>query len=42
MPPGDARPTPVDLWLCDHHYRKSRPALTAAGAVVSAAPAART
>jgi len=39
MPPGDGRAAPVDLWLCGHHYRQSQPALTAAGAAVSAASA---
>jgi hypothetical protein len=33
MPPTGARPHPVDLLLCFHHYRASRAAL-AAGAVV--------
>ena len=32
MPPTAGRPHPVDLLLCGHHYRVSRPALTAAGA----------
>ncbi len=42
MPPTADRPHPVDLWLCGHHYRLSRAALEAAGAVivdVSRAPA---
>jgi hypothetical protein len=34
MPPTAARPHPVDLLLCGHHYRKSRAALDAAGAKV--------
>jgi hypothetical protein len=34
MPPTPARPHPVDLLLCGHHYRVSRAALAAAGAVV--------
>lgn len=32
MPAGATRP-PVDLWLCGHHWRASRAALTSAGAV---------
>jgi hypothetical protein len=32
MPPTAARPNPVDLWLCGHHYRESGAALAAAGA----------
>ena len=40
MPPANGRPAPVDLWLCGHHYRQSRQALVAAGAEVTAAPAA--
>jgi hypothetical protein len=34
MPATAARPHPVDLLLCAHHYRVSRAALAAAGAVV--------
>jgi hypothetical protein len=34
MPPGPGRPGPVDLLLCGHHYRVSRAALRAAGAIV--------
>jgi len=34
MPPTAARPHPVDLLLCGHHYRKSQAALDAAGAKV--------
>jgi hypothetical protein len=34
MPPVPDRPHPVDLLLCGHHYRASRAALHAAGAVV--------
>jgi hypothetical protein len=34
MPPTPARPHPVDLLLCGHHYRECRAALTAAGATV--------
>jgi hypothetical protein len=34
MPPISARAHPVDLLLCGHHYRVSRDALAAAGAVV--------
>jgi len=34
MPPTSARPHPVDLLLCGHHYRASRAGLTAAGATV--------
>ena len=33
MPPARGRPHPVDLLLCGHHYRVSRAALRAAGAV---------
>ena len=33
MPPAAARPHPVDLLLCGHHYRVSRNALAAAGAI---------
>ena len=34
MPPSAARPHPVDLLLCGHHYRASQAALHAAGATV--------
>ena len=34
MPPTPARPYPVDLLLCGHHYRACLAALTAAGATV--------
>jgi hypothetical protein len=34
MPPTPARPHPVDLLLCGHHYRASQAALRAAGATV--------
>ena len=34
MRPTATRPHPVDLWLCGHHYRASRAALTSAGANV--------
>ncbi len=34
IPPTSARPHSVDLLLCGHHYRTSRAALTAAGAVI--------
>jgi hypothetical protein len=34
MPPTHARPHPVDLLLCGHHYRVCRAAVTAAGATV--------
>jgi hypothetical protein len=34
MPPTSARPHQVDLLLCGYHYRVSRDALAAAGAVV--------
>jgi len=33
MPPTAARPHPVDLLLCGHHYLTSRGALAAANAV---------
>jgi hypothetical protein len=34
MPPTAARPRPVDLWLCGHHYQASQQSLAAAGARV--------
>ncbi len=34
LPPASGRPHPVDLLLCGHHYRVSRRALAAAGALV--------
>jgi hypothetical protein len=34
MPPSPARPHPTELLLCGHHYRRSRRALAAAGAMV--------
>ena len=34
MPASAARPHPVDLWLCGHHYRVSQAALAEAGAAV--------
>jgi hypothetical protein len=34
MPPTSARPHPVDLLLCGHHYRACWAALTAAGVTV--------
>jgi hypothetical protein len=34
IPAARGRPRPVDLLLCGHHYRVSRAALHAAGAVV--------
>jgi hypothetical protein len=34
MPPTAERRQSVDLLLCGHHYRASRPALAAAGATV--------
>jgi len=33
IPPGSARPHPVDLPLCGHHYLASRAALAAVNAV---------
>jgi len=33
IPPGSARPHPVDLLLCGHHYLASRAALAAVNAV---------
>ena len=33
IPPSSARPHPVDLLLCGHHYLVSRAALAAANAV---------
>jgi hypothetical protein len=38
MPPTPSRPHSVDLLLCGHHYRVSRPALAAAGATVMHLP----
>jgi hypothetical protein len=38
MPPTQVRPHDTDLLLCGHHYRASRTALAAAGAVVRALP----
>jgi hypothetical protein len=38
MPPTPARPYETDLLLCGHHYRASRTALAAAGAVVRTLP----
>jgi len=40
MPSTPARPRETDLLLCGHHYRASRAALAAAGAVVRALPEA--
>jgi len=34
IPPASARAYSVDLLLCGHHYRTSRRALAAAGAVI--------
>ena len=34
IPPAPGRRHPVDLLLCGHHYRESRAALAAVGAVV--------
>ena len=38
MPPTAGRPHAVDLLLCGHHYRVSRPALVAAGARIECLP----
>jgi hypothetical protein len=38
MPPTAARPNETELLLCGHHYRASRTALAAAGAVARALP----
>jgi len=38
MPPTAARPHETELLLCGHHYRASRTALAATGAVVRALP----
>jgi hypothetical protein len=35
MPAAPARPAPVDLWLCGHHWRASKPALAKVGATVT-------
>lgn len=34
IPPTPSRGSPADLLLCAHHYRRSRTALVAAGAVL--------
>jgi hypothetical protein len=34
MPASDRRPHPTELLLCEHHYRASQSARTAAGATV--------
>ena len=34
MPPAADRAHPVELLLCGHHFRTSRPSLAAAGALV--------
>ena len=41
MPATPARPRETDLLLCGHHYRASRTALAAAGAVVRPLPETR-
>ena len=38
MPPSPSRPHSTELLLCGHHYRVSRQALAAAGAVVRELP----
>jgi hypothetical protein len=38
MPPAAGRPHSADLLLCGHHYRVSRRALAAAGALVLSLP----
>jgi hypothetical protein len=38
VPPAAGRPHSVDLLLCGHHYRVSRRALDAAGALVLSLP----
>lgn len=38
MPPTASRPHSVDLLLCGHHYRVSRPALVAAQARIEYLP----
>ena len=38
MPAAPRRPDPVDLLLCGHHYRTSRPALAAIGAAIEELP----
>jgi hypothetical protein len=38
LPPSPSRPHSTELFLCGHHYRISRAALTAARAVISALP----
>jgi len=38
MPPSPGRGHSVDLLLCGHHYRVSRPALTAARARIESLP----
>jgi hypothetical protein len=36
IPPAAGRPDPADVLLCWHHYRASRKALAAAGALLVA------
>jgi hypothetical protein len=38
MPAAPGRPYRVDLLLCGHHYRISRPALAAIGAAIQELP----
>ena len=38
MPTAPGRPYPVDLLLCGHHYRTSRPALATIGAAIEELP----
>jgi len=38
MPAAPGRPYRVDLLLCGHHYRTSRPALAAIGAAIQELP----
>ena len=38
MPASAARPGPVDLLLCGHHYRESRAAITAAHGTIEVLP----
>jgi hypothetical protein len=38
LPSRPGRPEPVDLLLCNHHYREAKAALAAAGAEIHQAP----
>lgn len=38
LPASAARPHPVDLLLCGHHYRESQPTITAAHGTIEVLP----